>query len=729
MLYNIIINNAASYGDKNQRLADLNIINFVFGDNGSGKSTIARFLENDQHPDFKDCKLEWDAYGPTKTLIYNRQFVDDTLREKVKGVFTFGEKAGVKQDELVKLISERDKEEEKRSKLRVALASKTDELTNENTRFTDKCWFLKQKHEIHFNAAFEGFKRKELFKNKCLESIESVATESLDELQIQAKIFFNEQPSKIDLLPVFENNDLGAIESNEILRIKILGKDDVPISDLINKLGNSDWVRQGTNYLADRICPFCQQPVSDSLKKDLEDYFDESYTTKMNELDSASARYSSYASSLLRHYESLAQHENQFFSFETIRGHIDTVKAIYGKNLELISKKYREPSLTITIEPLEAKINDISKLIDKSNALIAAFNTKLDNFAVEKAKLISSVWRYLGSEAKSFFGDHKQISTPIQSAVDGMNERLRVLGIGIESLTQKIMSLGRELTSTAPSKDGINSILNSFGFDNFRLEDAEEGYYRIVRADGTFAQETLSEGERTFITFLYFYQLIQGSTSKDGVSTPRIVVFDDPVSSLDSKVLFIVSTLIRGLYCSDTLARLNIIQLLILTHNVYFHKEVSFTGGLKNIGSSPLNESNFSYWIVRKQNGVSNIVAFSKNPIKTNYQLLWQEVKRCEENPEANINVCNTLRRILENYFRVLGGIDLTELTEEFEGTEKLVFRSLTSWIHDGSHCMYDGIDIGFGQDLADNYLPVFKKIFEKKHHLSHYDMMMSSCE
>lgn len=311
-----------------------------------------------------------------------------------------------------------------------------------------------------------------------------------------------------------------------------------------------------------------------------------------------------------------------------------------------------------------------------------------------------------------------------------MEVRLEALIEGVGKLTTEISELEKDLTSTAPSKDGINNILTSFGFDNFRIADAEEeGYYRIVRPDGRPAQDTLSEGERTFITFLYFYQLIQGSTSKSGLSDPRIVVFDDPVSSLDSKILFIVSTLIRRLYCKDTLAELNILQLVIMTHNVYFHKEVSFTGGLKNIGSSPLNKKNFSYWIVRKQNGVSKLTPFEENPIKTNYQLLWQEVKRCEANSETNINVCNTLRRILENYFKVLGGIDLTELTEKFEGNEKLVCRSLTSWMHDGSHCMYDGIDIGFGQDLADQYLPVFKKIFEKTHHQSHYDMMMSSCD
>ncbi|MFH0083694.1 AAA family ATPase, partial [Pseudomonas aeruginosa] len=65
---------------------------------------------------------------------------------------------------------------------------------------------------------------------------------------------------------------------------------------------------------------------------------------------------------------------------------------------------------------------------------------------------------------------------------------------------------------------------------------------------GMDAKETLSEGERTFVTFLYFYHLLKGSDSESGVTTDRIVVFDDPVSSLDSDILFIVSSLIKALF-------------------------------------------------------------------------------------------------------------------------------------------------------------------------------------
>ncbi|MBR8644248.1 AAA family ATPase [[Brevibacterium] frigoritolerans] len=37
------------------------------------------------------------------------------------------------------------------------------------------------------------------------------------------------------------------------------------------------------------------------------------------------------------------------------------------------------------------------------------------------------------------------------------------------------------------------------------------------------------------MTFLYFYQLLKGSNSKEDINTEKVVVIDDPISSLDSK--------------------------------------------------------------------------------------------------------------------------------------------------------------------------------------------------
>ena len=65
--------------------------------------------------------------------------------------------------------------------------------------------------------------------------------------------------------------------------------------------------------------------------------------------------------------------------------------------------------------------------------------------------------------------------------------------------------------------------------------------------DGSLVSNTLSEGEETFISFLYFMQLAFGSQDKEKVSNKKILVIDDPICSLDSNILYIVSAMIKDL--------------------------------------------------------------------------------------------------------------------------------------------------------------------------------------
>ena len=81
------------------------------------------------------------------------------------------------------------------------------------------------------------------------------------------------------------------------------------------------------------------------------------------------------------------------------------------------------------------------------------------------------------------------------------------------------------------------------------------------------------------------------------------------------------------------------------SHYVYFHKEVSFINWNSN------QDKNVHYWILRKNNKISNIESFEKdNPIHTSYWLLWKELK--ENN--SSIVIQNIMRRIIEHYFKNL---------------------------------------------------------------------------
>ena len=174
---------------------------------------------------------------------------------------------------------------------------------------------------------------------------------------------------------------------------------------------------------------------------------------------------------------------------------------------------------------------------------------------------------------------------------------MKLAKISRKAQVAELRRLEKSSTSIQPTIDDINALLRSVGFESFSLAMADNRTgYRLIRADGSDAKESLSEGESSLVAFLYFFHLLKGSNSESGMTVDRVAVFDDPVSSLDNDILLIVSELIKGLYDEMQSGKGNIKQIFVFTHNLFFYKEVTY---------NPQEESTF--WRVKKSGLVSKI--------------------------------------------------------------------------------------------------------------------------
>ena len=236
---------------------------------------------------------------------------------------------------------------------------------------------------------------------------------------------------------------------------------------------------------------------------------------------------------------------------------------------------------------------------------------------------------------------------------------------------------------------------------------------------GTLVSNTLSEGEETFITFLYYLQLAKGSVNAATVSNRKILIIDDPICSLDSTILYVVSAMVKELIKEVKTGESNIEQIFILTHNIFFHKEASFVNGRTT------TETTVNYWIIRKNENKSTITAYGQeNPISTTYELLWKELKSSSQ--ISLISMQNTMRRIIENYFSMLGNNKEDFVINSFATVEdQVICRSLFHWINDGSHSIPDDLYYSVHSASPEKYKEIFKKVFEVTGHLAHYNMMM----
>jgi wobble nucleotide-excising tRNase len=735
MIEKIQICNVATYGSTPEEMIELKEVNFVYGSNGTGKTTVSRVIADcDSH---EDCTLTWKGGSPLELLVYNRDFVERNFNQpdELKGIFTLGEKDKKTIDMIATSKSELDQIKDKIAKLKAALngddgdGGKRAELATLETSFETKCWELKLKHDEKLQGAFAGVRgKKSAFKAKLL--VESASNSStavpFAEIENKAATVFGEAPQAAISLSIPNSADILAHEGNPILKKKVIGKTDVDIAALIEKLRNSDWVKQGREFYdpEERVCPFCQQDTPVTLEDSLNEYFDEAFVADTASIEKLLTDYKTNSERLQQSIQTLLDDPSKFLDSEKLQLEIDLLESKIRINIQRIKDKKRESSKSIELESLSNVLDEVSKLVTSANNSISKHNAMVYNIESERTELAGQVWRYLlDHEIKSDLATFTGKKTGLEKAIESLYKQIEDRTNEHREKEQEIRTLEKNTTSIQPTIDGINALLRSFGFTGFALAKSDrERFYKIQRPDGSDAKGTLSEGEKSFITFLYFYHLLKGSESESGMTSDRVVVFDDPVSSLDSDILFIVSNLIKGVFDEVRNKTGTTKQVFVLTHNVYFHKEVSFN---KNrCADGRLKDETF--WTVRKSNQQSKVRVHETNPIKTSYELLWIEVR----NPDRdNIAIQNTMRRILENYFKILGNIDPDDICAHFEGKEKLICRSLFSWVNDGSHFAHDSLYVSIDESMVESYLNVFKRIFEETKHIAHYNMMMGETD
>ncbi|TKD34385.1 AAA family ATPase [Azotobacter chroococcum] len=732
MIESVQIAGVASYGQNVQTLNGLMKFNFIYGTNGCGKTTLSRVIADPAG--YPSCHIGWKSGVPLQTMVYNRDFVARNFgpSAELKGIFTLGEQHVDNVGKIAVLKTEMDGLRERIANLKETLegadgqGGKRKELAELEVWFQETCWNQKKKHDNEFAPAFRGVRNNaENFKARVLqEHASNLATlVSLADLQEKAKTVFGPSPAPESLIVSPSLDRLLSHESNPILGKRVLGREDVDITAMIKSLGNSDWVRQGRTYFdeATGICPFCQQTTEASFTASLKAYFDDTFLADSHAIDELAKAYASSADHVVKQLSGILSAPSRFFDAESLKTEVELLASQIALNRQHLSDKQREPSQRVVLEPLADVLNTISQTLAEANSQIEAHNTTVANLGKEKQQLANQVWKHITAvELASALQDYTTKKQRLTGAITALESKITAAEADLRKKRKDIAELERATTSIQPTIDAINGLLASFGFHNFSLAEAAGGTaYVLRRPDGIDAKETLSEGERTFVTFLYFYHLLKGSDSESGVSTDRVVVFDDPVSSLDSDILFIVSSLIKALFEEVRQGIGHIKQVFVLTHNVYFHKEVTFNPRRSDRTAMRSEET---FWVVRKSNHASRIEAHTSNPIVTSYELLWAEVRRGDR---SNLSIQNTLRRILENYFKILGGTDTDDICNWFEGRDKIICRSLFSWVNDGSHFAHDDLYVAVDDTMVESYLRIFKAIFVKSEHLAHYKMMM----
>ena len=747
-----VATSAATFKDSTDNYCYPTFINSFFGNNGTGKSTVAKSIESKENLTIQSG-LNLDDYD---IKIYNEDFVKETIvnainpqnpNKDIPGVFTISAGNGKIEKEIGELLSKNKELKKENQNLQKDIdknISAREVLKNDSYKdLWKKSEELRSKYS---NALLNKRPSVKDFAEWIINEPEPLQFNE-DEYDKQYNLAFNNSVKKYIPIPFVELE----LPILSLLDEKIINSSNSDFSRFMKKIGAINWVRSGHDNLQDKcdgLCPYCQQTLPENFEDKLKESFDSEYENKIKELvhykNTFLDKGHSYCSGLskLETHEYFLDNPDELKKLKTI---IQALTDAIDDNVRRIDDKIAVPEEPMALVSLNTIKEELKFLIDSANKIIAENNKVVDDIKtaaeVCKNKLRKHISFILAADIATFKAKKEVLDTSIKESTETKNKNDKA----VEENKKKVTELKSKVTNVTACVENIKRLLLNSGFTSFSIREKpnKPNYYEIVRSDGSIATN-LSEGERNFLAFLYFHQQVLGFNNEDDEITQKIVVIDDPVSSMDSSALFVVSSLIRQMFTlcpghyNKKESNIEISQIFVLTHNALFHHYV--TAGYDD----PRHYNYFSFFEVKKKNEVSSIVPslkelngniINKNPQKSYYTSLWDAYNEVD----SSNALITLMRQILNSYFiqtcgrteeDIIDDLTINHANKFVTGTDtsKLeLLKLIVAFIDTPSGIFQDDIySTSSGLDLTE-CKDVFKTIFEALGQEQHYNQMMKS--
>ncbi|BCK19307.1 AAA family ATPase [Vibrio cholerae] len=149
MIESISMQGVASFQDPTPVSLNTNKkVVLFYGHNGTGKSTVARYLQDTTNSNYFNCSYVLPNAKDYQILVYNTDFVEKNFsQDSFEGIFTLGEKnvaaelaISAAEEEIVKL-------EEQRTQKQTLKKQHEDKEIAQVKAIKDKCFEIKKEHE------------------------------------------------------------------------------------------------------------------------------------------------------------------------------------------------------------------------------------------------------------------------------------------------------------------------------------------------------------------------------------------------------------------------------------------------------------------------------------------------------------------------------------------------------------------------------------------------------
>lgn len=721
MISKIVLNEVASY--KKEAVLDTDKkVNLLYGLNGTGKSTFSEFLYDQTEARFSQCSIEGLEENDT-VLVYNQKFVQDTFYEPegIHGIFTLSKGNADAQKVIDTTSAEVKKLKEQKRKIEEKKTKNEQKHLGEIEEYKKQVWKIKTEYtggDRVLEFCLDGLKgnKDTLFKHIIsLEKPEGELDYSVDDLKKEAQQLQGEAQSRQLLSTVLINVE--DIEQSELLSKVIVGNKNSSVASLIETLGNSDWVNTGIKYVhidgEKGVCPFCQQKtITQNFLEQINAYFDESYNRDKSQIEQMISRYDAEIKKATDFFNAIK--DDSFL--EKNKAEIESLSAnlisVLEHNLNTLREKAKTPSIQVSLQPINEIIESINSIIKNANNEITLYNQRIADIKGSKSKIRDSFWCLMRKEYNSVIELYAANEKAYDQSVKNAQKELQTKTYEINTNIALIEKNRKKTVNIDEAVENIKNGLIDIGITDFTIEkySEEEALYRLKREDlDEDVFKTLSEGEKMVISFLYFIELCKGESTAEKASNKKIVVIDDPISSLSHIYVFNIGRLIHN----EFLRTKKYDQLFILTHSLYFFYELTNTNHKERKETQKL-------FRICKNTESSYFEDMKYEDIQNDYQAYWHIIK---DEKQAPALIANCMRNIMEYFFNFVEKQDFAQVFQRPELQENR-YMAFNRYMNRESHSKGQNI-FDIKEFNYDSFREAFKKVFEIEGYINHYNKMI----
>ena len=744
----VTIKNIASFKEEPQTLHLKESIGLAYGLNGTGKTVLSNFIYSIANSAttelsslYQDCDTK--DLDDSKLYVFNQRFIEDNFlnNDMQKAIFTLGSiNVNIKRkidkiDNKIKRISLRREEEEASL---VGVRTRKAEVEKD---LEDKVWGHKNtllRDKTIEKLLIKGFQTKALYLKKIkstpLLDIGNTNTNILkgsispEEAVRRTGVYLTTSLERLPSIDIQleEKNQLRIIEQDSLLLGSHTSTRISNIKKLVDSNGNLNWIKDGLEYLdqacSSPSCPFCSQGISQKILDDIKSLFDDSY----HDLEKLKDTYVVCQDTLIKRIQGLLEKENSYKALEAchqlfmdIKKEAECIEILLQKNLKEIDTKLADMSHVCKFEALD--FEPLEKQIRFLKTAVNTFNSRIENPTDLENELKLSYWHSLRRHFDDYIVAWQKENENLEKQIYRSTRVLKIRQKGQDKFEKSKKALVGQQTDTSQAVSNINDIIKSWSLSGFEIteiktqndDSTELTQYQLTRGNpNEKVFQTLSEGEKSIISFLYFVE--QSCENSEAADKGKIAVIDDPISSLSSQHIFNISYLIKNKFIANS----SFHKVLILTHSLYFYDEIC-----RLIPKNKDWENKVQWFRISKSKNSSKINPARENEISGSYREFWRVV----ESDENSFAAANAMRHILEHFFGFIGSPKTYRNTlDKLLKKDAQEFAPFYRYINSGSHSDSTNTDL---MDLKEFDIEQikgqFKEIFKKAGHIEHYASMM----